>query len=183
MCGSFSPAVDLRSSAVPSSPLAAKLFPMLAVGGLTYRRIDPVADEAFAYENYLAACTASYGNDSKAITARRYRAWLRSRVEEYPDGHVFALLDNTPVGQLELEAPYGLTTGYVTLYAVAAPFRGMGFGRLMHGYVERYFRSWDVREIELHVSPNNTAALNFYRALGYAFAKSDGRQWLMRRAV
>ena len=42
---------------------------------------------------------------------------------------------------------------------MAAPFRGMGFGRLMHEYVERYFRSWDVREIELHVSPNNVAAL------------------------
>ena len=156
---------------------------MLAVGGLTYRRIDPVADEAMAYENYLAACTASYGDDSKAISVRRYRAWLRSRVDEYPDGHVLALLESTPVGQLELQAPYGLATGYINLYAVAAPFRGMGFGRLMHGYVEEYFRSWEVRHIELHVSPNNVAALNLYRSLGYEFVKQDGRQWLMRRTV
>jgi ribosomal protein S18 acetylase RimI-like enzyme len=156
---------------------------MLAVGGLTYRRIDPVADESFAYENYLAACVASYGDESHAISAKKYRSWLRSRVEEYPDGNVFALLDNAPVGQLELQAPYGLSTGYINLYAVAAPFRGMGLGRLMHAYVEKYFRSWEVRDIELHCSPNNVAALNLYRSLGYAFIKGDGRQWLMRRSI
>ena len=152
---------------------------MLAIGGLTYRRIDPVADEASAYANYLAACVASYGNADGGLAPERYRAWLRSRVEEFPDGHVFALLDQTPIGQLELQAPYGLPSGYINLYAVAAPFRGMGFGRLMHGYVERYFRSWEVREVELHVSPGNVAALNLYRSLGYRFIKQEGRQWKM----
>ena len=153
---------------------------MLAVEGLTYRKIDPVADEDFAYENYLAACAASYGDDdAHAISRQRYRAWLRSRIEEFPDGHVFALVGETRVGQLELQAPYGLPTGYINLYAVAAPFRGMGFGKLMHGYVEKYFRAWEVSEVELHVSPGNDVAVKLYRSLGYRVVKQEGRQWRM----
>ena len=35
----------------------------------------------------------------------------------------------------------------------------------MHGYVERYFRAWEVSDVELHVSPRNDVALNLYRAL------------------
>ena len=152
---------------------------MLAVEGLTYRRIDPVADATFAYENYLAACIASYGHAGAALTPGRYRSWLRSRVDEFPDGHVFALLERTPVGQLELQAPYGLPTGYINLYAVSAPFRGMGFGKLMHAYIEKYFRSWEVHEVELHVSLQNVAAMNLYRALGYRFVRQEGKQWKM----
>lgn len=156
---------------------------MLAVEGLTYRRIDATADDAFAYENYRAACVASYGSDATALSPRRYRAWLRSRAEEFPDGHVFAMLGETRIGQLELEAPYGLATGYIDLYAVAAPFRGMGFGKLMHRYVETYFRAWEVREVELHVSPANEIAVQFYRSLGYRVVKDEGKQWRMSLAL
>jgi ribosomal protein S18 acetylase RimI-like enzyme len=153
---------------------------MLAVAGLTYRCIDPIADVAFAYENYLAACVASYGSDDGALCQNRYRAWLRARVEEFPDGHVFAMLGETRIGQLELQAPYGLPTGYINLYAVTAPFRGMGFGKLMHRYVEEYFRAWEVSEVELDVSPANEIAVNLYRALGYRFVRNEGKQMRMR---
>ena len=152
---------------------------LAAVAGLTYRKIDPIADVAFAYENYLAAAVASYGTDAGALSPQRYRAWLRARVDEFPDGHVLALLGDTRIGQLELQAPYGLPSGYINLYAVAAPFRGMGFGKLMHGYVERYFRAWEVSDVELHVSPTNEIAVSLYRALGYRFVKDEGKQWRM----
>ena len=152
---------------------------MLAVAGLTYRRIDPIADIPFAYENYCAACIASYGSDETALSRPRYAAWLRARIEEFPDGHVFALLGETRIGQLELQAPYGLPTGYINLYAVTAPFRGMGFGKLMHRYVEQYFRAWEASEVELHVSPTNDVAVNCYRAIGYRLVKDEGKQWLM----
>ena len=156
---------------------------MLAVAGLTYRKIDPIADIVFAYENYLAACIASYGGDDRALAPQRYRAWLRARVEEFPDGHVFAMLGEMRIGQLELQAPYGLPTGYINLYAVAAPFRGMGFGKLMHGYVEKYFRAWEVSDIQLHVSPTNDIAVKLYESLGYRFIKHEGKQWRMSLAL
>jgi len=156
---------------------------MLAVAGLTYRPIDPIADVAFAYENYLAACVASFGSDETALSRPRYRAWLRSRVDEFPDGHVFALLGETRIGQLELQAPYGLSTGYINLYTVAAPFRGMGFGKLMHAFVEKYFRAWEATEIDLHVAPANEVAVNLYRALGYRYVRDEGKQWRMSLAL
>jgi ribosomal protein S18 acetylase RimI-like enzyme len=155
------------------------LLSMIAIEGLTYRTIDPDHDIDSAFENYRAACIASYGSDAAALTPARYRAWLRGRVDEFPDGHVFALLGDMRIGQLELQAPYGLPTGYINLYAVSAPFRGMGFGKLMHRYVERYFRSWEAREVELDVSPTNEIAVRFYRSLGYRTLRTEGRQWRM----
>jgi ribosomal protein S18 acetylase RimI-like enzyme len=156
---------------------------LAAVAGLTYRKIDPIADVAFAYENYLAAAVASYGSGAAALSAPRYRAWLRTRVEEFPDGHVFALLGETPIGQLELQAPYGLPTGYINLYAVTAPFRGLGFGKLMHAYVARYFRAWEVSAVELHVSRTNEVAVSLYNSLGYQFVQNEGRQMRMRLSM
>jgi len=54
---------------------------MLAIAGLTYRKIDPIADVAFAYENYLAACVASFGSDARGddtITSYSSRGPTRS---------------------------------------------------------------------------------------------------------
>jgi ribosomal protein S18 acetylase RimI-like enzyme len=150
-----------------------------AVDGLTYRTIDPDRELDSAYENYRAACVASYGCDAGGLSKSRYAAWLRARIEEFPDGHVVARLGETRIGQLELEAPYGLSTGYVNVYCIAAPFRGMGFGKRMHRYLERYFRSWEATQVDLHVSPTNEPAVRFYRALGYRFVRVDGRMWRM----
>ena len=158
---------------------------MLAAPALTYRTIDPdSADDAdFAVEAYLDACRASYGDASGFPGRRRHLAWLRSRVEEFPDGHVLALEQGQCVGQLELQVPYGLTTGYVNLYYVAPAFRAQGYGRRLHEYAERYFRSWEARRIELHVAPLNETALGFYRHLGYERLRVEGRLWRMRKQL
>ena len=111
---------------------------------------------------------------------------LRERIEEYPDGQVLAFLDGRCVGQLELQIPYGLSTGYINLYYVTHPFRGLGFGTRMHEYVERYFRSWEATEIELHVARTNEPALHFYRKLGYRYADPEPRNpglWRMLKAL
>ena len=152
---------------------------------LTYRPIDPAdpADADLAVAAYVDACRASYGDDSTFPGRARHLAWLRSRVEEFPDGHVVALLDGRYVGQLELQVPYGSATGYVNLYYVSEPFRGRGYGRRMHEYAERYFRSWEAREIELHVAARNENATAFYRALGYKAARREGRLWRMRKVL
>ena len=149
---------------------------------LTYRTIDPVADADFAINAYLDACRASYGNDGTFPGRARHLAWLRARVEEFPDGHVLALLDGCPVGQMELQVPYGLPTGYVNLYYVAPEVRGLGFAKRMHDdYAVRYFRSWEARTVQLHVSGQNERAMGFYRSLGYRALGREGRLWLMER--
>jgi ribosomal protein S18 acetylase RimI-like enzyme len=158
---------------------------VIAAPGLTFRTIDPESkdDADRSVEAYLDACRASYGDESGYGGRAKHLAWLRSRVEEFPDGHVLAFDGGRCVGQLELQVPYGLTTGYVNLYYVAEAFRGQGYGRRLHEYADRYFRSWEAQRIELHVSPLNQRALGFYRHLGYKLLRVEGRLWRMSREV
>ena len=158
---------------------------MIVAPPLTFRTIDPgaAADADLAIAAYLDACRASFGNESGFPGRRRHLDWLRSRVEEFPDGHVLAFENEHYVGQLELQVPYGLKTGYVNLYFVAEPFRGRGYGRRLHEYADRYFRSWEAGRVELHVSPLNRPALGFYRHMGYKLARVEGRLWRMARVL
>lgn len=149
---------------------------------LTFRTIDPVADGDLAAAHHRDACVASFGSDRHWEGRERYLAGLARRVEEYPDGHVLAFAGERCVGQLELEVPYGSSTGYASLYCVAEAFRGQGFGRLLHQYAVRYFRSWGATEARLHVSPTNTHAVDFYRHMGYRLTRAPhgpGRMWTM----
>ena len=119
--------------------------------------------------------------------ADAYLSWLKSRVQEYPDGHVLVYLEGGKlVGQLEMEIPYGLKRGYIDLYFVTQKLRGLGFGTAMHAYVERYFRAWDAEEIELHVARTNEPARRFYRKLGYRYCDPEPRNaglWRMAKAL
>ena len=156
---------------------------VLAAPTLTYRTIDPSADADFAVRAYREACRASYGTDASFQGRAKHLAWLRSRVEEFPDGHVLALLDGRPVGQMELQVPYGADAGYINLFYVVREFRGVGLGRRMHEHAERYFRSWEADRVELHVSQQNERATGFYRALGYRAMRREGRTWRMAKSL
>jgi ribosomal protein S18 acetylase RimI-like enzyme len=140
---------------------------MIATASLTYRTINPVADAALVVANHHDACVASFGSDCSYEGAGRYLSWLRGKVEEFPQGCVLAMLGDNCVGQMELEVPWGRSTGYVNLYYVMPQFRRLSFGRQMHLYALRYFRNWEADRIELHVSPTNRPATRFYHALGY----------------
>jgi ribosomal protein S18 acetylase RimI-like enzyme len=152
--------------------------------GLSYRTIDPGGDAELAFANYLETCRASFGPGAAGMTRAGHARWLRSRVEEFPDGHVLATLHDECVGQLELQVPYGLTVGYVNLFYVTPPFRGRGFGRLLHDFAERYFRSWEASQITLDVAEGNRPAIGFYEHLGYQFKNASGqrrRVWQMEK--
>jgi ribosomal protein S18 acetylase RimI-like enzyme len=149
------------------------LITVIAAPVLTFRTIDPLADAALAVAHRRSACVATYGDALPFEGAISYLRWLRAKVEEFPDGFVLAMLDGKCVGQMELEVPYGLPSGYVSLFYVAQSHRRHGLGRLMHQYADRYFKSWEAREATLHVSPKNRAAIAFYRAMQYQFDGVD----------
>lgn len=155
---------------------------MIDSASLTFRPIDPDADRSHVLAAYRDTHRVSFGDD-RTCSTKTYLPWLRSRVEEFPDGHVLTFLGKRCIGQMELQVPYGLTTGYVNLYYVAPAFRGKGFGRAMHGRAEEYFRSWQADRIELDVSATNTRAVGFYRHLGYQLVRVDGRLWRMMRSL
>jgi len=150
---------------------------------LTLRTIDPVRDADLCAANHYDACIASFGEGTRYEGRDVYLKWLRERVEEFPDGHLLAFAGRRCVGQLELQVPYGLSTGYVNLFYVTPVFRGLGFGRALHERAERYFQSWQAERIELDVSATNTRAVGFYRHLGYLLTRVDGRIWRMERAL
>ena len=156
---------------------------------LRFRTIDPVADARLAAAHHVDACIASFGSDASYQGDAAYLRWLRARVEEYPDGHVLAYLksDGACVGQLDLQVPYGLAVGYVNLFYVTGRFRGQGFGRALHEYAERYFRSWEASRIDLHVSPANEPAIGFYRRMGYRLSRVEprrpGSMWMMSKTL
>jgi ribosomal protein S18 acetylase RimI-like enzyme len=158
----------------------------MAVHALTFRRIDLATDSAVAFENYRDACAASFGSADSSLPREKYLSWVADRLGEFPDGNVLASIGDRFVGQLELQIPYGLQTGYVNLFYVTRPWRRLGLGRRMHDFADRYFRSWEATAVELHVSPTNTAAVGFYRSLGYrkiATEDEGGRMWKMRREI
>ena len=169
---------------MPGDPPMSPLLPTL-----TFRRIDPVRDARLAVAHHVDACVASFGTDASYQGDAAYLRWLRTRVEEYPDGHVLACRndDGACVGQLELQVPYGLPAGYINLFYVTEPFRGQGYGRALHDYTERYFRSWEASRIDLHVSPANQEAVGFYRRMGYKLARVEprrpGSMWLMSKEI
>jgi ribosomal protein S18 acetylase RimI-like enzyme len=142
--------------------------------GLSYRTIHLPNDAALVARNRRDACIETFGHDACFEGDVRYLAWLKDKIDEYPEGFVLAHRGNRCVGHLELQAPYGLSRGYVNLFYLARPFRGAGFGQLLHAYAEQYFRNWDAHHIELHVSPTNRRAMEFYRKLGYRAVQLEG---------
>lgn len=183
------PAAAAITPTVAFAPDRGKLLPAVEPTSapiLTFRTIDVRRDVRLAVANHVDACIASFGDDARFKGESSYVSWLRSRVEEFPDGHVLAYRGRDCVGQLELQVPYGLNVGYVNLFYVTDRFRGQGFGRLLHDYAEGYFRSWEASRIELHVSPTNEPAVGFYRKMGYRLARIEPRKsgmWLMVKTL
>ena len=147
--------------------------------------IDPEHDAKLAVAHQRDACIATFGNASRFQGASRYLSWLRSKVEEFPDGFLLAYLNDRCVGQLELEVPYGLSTGYTNLFYLRPEYRGLGLGPVLHERAEQYFQSWEATCIELHVSPTNAQAMRFYRRMGYHLVddREGGGLWRMAREL
>jgi len=153
---------------------------------LTFRRIELPGDAARAVAWHADACRASFGEDqfrARLERPERYLKQLAERIEEFPEGHLLAVAGGECVGQMELQVPYGAEVGYVNLFYVAPAFRRRGCGRAMHARAEQYFRSWEARRIELHVSPTNPGAVGFYRALGYRVVRREGEMVRMGKGL
>jgi ribosomal protein S18 acetylase RimI-like enzyme len=153
---------------------------------LTYRTIELPGDAARAVAFHADACRASFGEgayERRLEAPERYLEHLYERIEEFPDGHLLAFAGGECVGQMEMQVPYGLAEGYVNLFYVASAFRRQGYGRAMHARAERYFRSWEARRIELHVSPTNPGAVRFYQAMGYGVVRREGEMLRMGKGL
>jgi len=154
---------------------------------LTYRTIELPRDAARAVGYHADACRESFGDgeyERRLERAEHYLARLAAGIEEFPDGHLMAVAAGGEcVGQMEMQVPYGMESGYVNLFYVVPALRRQGYGRMMHARAERYFRSWEARRIELHASPTNSAAMRFYEAMGYRVVGREGDMVRMRKSL
>ncbi|SFE29768.1 Ribosomal protein S18 acetylase RimI [Lentibacillus persicus] len=109
----------------------------------------------------------SFGNTFD-FDKEEYLNWLKEKIANYPEGFVLAKEDNKFVGQLELSIRKyeDKEIGYVHLYYITPEERGKGKGQELHDYAKQFFKSNNVSEYHLRVSPTNTSAVKFYRKIG-----------------
>jgi ribosomal protein S18 acetylase RimI-like enzyme len=83
-----------------------------------------------------------------------------------PELFLVGLMDEAVMASVM--AGYEGHRGWMNYLAVAARFRGRGFGRTLVEYVERLLLERGCPKINLQVRASNPEALAFYRRLGYA---------------
>lgn len=109
----------------------------------------------------------SFG-DTSEFDEEGYLHWLEEKKTRYPDGFALVEEGGKIIGQLELSIRKyrNRTIGYINLYYLIPEKRGKGLGKELHKYVERFFRSNNVNEYHLRVSPANIFAIKFYKKIG-----------------
>ena len=110
----------------------------------------------------------SFGNAWGFGDDEKYLDWLEIMVKDFPDGFVMVEKDNRLIGQLELTIKKyeDRKIGYVNLCYLVPEIRGNGIGKELHKYASIFFKSQNLNEFHLRVSPTNTSALKFYQKLG-----------------
>ena len=106
------------------------------------------------------------GGDGKG--ADRYLEWLRDAVQRFPGGHAHAWVGDEIVGQVEmrpLDAPPGV--GYVHLYYVTPPWRGLGVADQLDAHATAWLRAQGCGTARLSVSDTNARAIRFYLRRGW----------------
>ncbi|PWK05969.1 GNAT family N-acetyltransferase [Tumebacillus permanentifrigoris] len=140
---------------------------------LTFRAIDPQRDQAWVIPNRRDSFLVSFGSYEHYGRDEEYLVWLQMRCEQFPLGQVLAFEGRENVGQLELTLREGGKVGYVNLYYLRSEYRGRGYGKLLHEYVEMFFRPFAVQRLELRVSLSNARAIRFYEKLGFVVAYEE----------
>lgn len=139
-------------------------------------RIAPILldrDAAACIEFRRAAYEASFGStqgvdEEMGAGNATYLASLRARISQVPEGNAHLWHGDRIIGQTEMRLVEGEPgVGYVNLFYVVPEFRGRGLGRLLHDHASSVFRSLGRDVLRLSVSVRNTAAIAFYRKLGW----------------
>jgi ribosomal protein S18 acetylase RimI-like enzyme len=106
---------------------------------------------------------------------KRYRAFLQERIDTFPEGTVFAWLENEIVAQLSVR--YGPKEfenyrmdedeGYVNLFYVAPKHRGTFVADALDQYMVDYLTSKGCTWVRLTVNKDNARAVAYYKKRGW----------------
>ena len=123
-----------------------------------------------------------------AFSEATYHEILRDRLLHFPDGQRIVASEGVAVGQVELWPRYveGRTVGYVSLFYLLPPWRGIGWGRELLAYADRYFSGLGLDECQLRVAAANERAVRFYERHGFLRVGEERRDdlvWRMSRPI
>lgn len=123
----------------------------------------------FRRDMYLASFGSLDGLDEEMGEGdARYREQLEAKVAQVPEGNTHVWEGDRIVGQTEMRIDDEPGVGYVSLFYLVPECRGQGLGRVLHEHAVSVFEARGMRAIRLSVSTRNTAAIAFYRKLGWS---------------
>lgn len=136
---------------------------------LRFRTAELERDWQLLAANRRDSFIVSFGPemDLKEAELAKYRGLMEERVRRWPAGTVLAFEGEACVGQLELLAREEEPFGYVNLIYLTPGYRGRGYAKVLHHYVETYFQSLNRTSMQLRVSVTNERAIRFYRKAGW----------------
>lgn len=134
---------------------------------LSYRTINLDTDKELVVANRRDSFLVSFGDLSGMGSDEEYVDWLKMRLGKFPEGALLAFDGVQCVGHIEFVLREAGKVGHVNLYYVLPEYRGQGYGRELHQYMENVFRQKGARRMELRVSPTNRRAVGFYERMGF----------------
>ena len=135
---------------------------------IRFRPIDAFRDRQTIIDFRKDSYIVSFGSADELGDEEMYVAWIAMAATMAPEAFVLMECNGRPIGQMELEVIYykGRPIGYVDLFYLIPEFRGRGYGKIQLDYAENYFKSHQLNEYHLRVSPTNHRALRFYKKHG-----------------
>ena len=121
---------------------------------------------AFRRDMYVASFGTHEGLEEELGDAA-YLEQLVARAAQLPEGNMHLWEGDRIVGQTEMRFDEEPGVGYVSLFYLVPEYRGRGLGRLLHDHAVKTFGDRGMQRIRLSVSTRNTAAIAFYRKLGW----------------
>lgn len=131
--------------------------------------IDPSLHRETYERSYADAWLAAHGNLRGFDAAPYYHAACEHYARDREA--VMLLYDGERcAGLIDLDTGRGAHAdyGWVSLFYLAADYRGRGLGAQLLEIAEEKYRALGRRAIRLHVAEDNLAALAFYRKNGFA---------------
>lgn len=146
----------------------------LDYSNLSYRPLDPRVDGETYIEYYAEAWRSAHGSLDRFMPELYLRDACRSA--ENGTGEIWGVYRAFKlIGLLEIDLERGRHAGYgwISLICLTPEWRGQGLGIQPLGYAITRFQLLGRRAVRLHVSSENTAALEFYRRSGFEILGSE----------
>jgi ribosomal protein S18 acetylase RimI-like enzyme len=95
---------------------------------------------------------------------------IERKLSVQPEMFLVGLLDGNLIASVM--AGFDGHRGWVNYLAVAARFRGRGFGRALMQFVENELKGMGCPKLNVQIRSTNAAVISFYERLGYAEDKT-----------